>query len=165
MRMASIRTQKRKGYLAIGGTGVALAAVYLALTFRLPFGTLAKPGAGLFPLVAVMTLLIASVLALREGWAMPKDLEVEFPAGEDRRRLLLLGLGLIAYVALLPWLGQLVCSALLCIGLIRMLSDSLSWPRVVVAGLLMSVLLYAVFVVALKVPMPRGGLLEGWLPT
>ena len=161
--MTGITTQKRKGYLAIGGAGVALSAAYLGLTLRLPFGTLAKPGAGLFPLVAGATLLVASLLALREGWSMPRDLEVEFPAGEDRRRLLLLAAGLIAYVVLLPWLGQLVCSALLCMGLIRMLSNSLSWPRVVIAGLLMSVVLYGVFVVALKVPMPRGELFEGWL--
>jgi putative tricarboxylic transport membrane protein len=154
--MASVTTQKRKGYLVIGGAGVILAIVYLGLTTRLPFGTLAKPGAGLFPLVAGSTLLVASILALREGWAMGRELEVVFPAGEDRRRLVILVGALVAYVLLLPWLGQLVCSALLCMGLIRMLSSSLSWPRVVVAGLLMSAALYGVFVMALKVPMPRG---------
>ena len=163
--MTGVRAQKRKGYLVIGAAGVILAATYVGLTLRLPFGTLAKPGAGLFPLVAGATLLIASVLTLREGWAMAPDLDVEFPAGEDRRRLLLLAAGLIAYVVLLPWLGQLICSALLCMGLIRMLSSSLSWPRVVVAGVIMSAVLYGVFVLALKVPMPRGELLEGWLYT
>jgi hypothetical protein len=160
-----ITTQKRKGYLVIGGAGVAVAIAYLGLTLRLPFGTLAKPGAGLFPLVAGGTLLVSSVLALREGWAMPSDLQVEFPVGDDRRRLVLLAAGLTAYVSLLPWLGQLACSALLCMGLIRMLSSSLSWPRVVVGGLLMSAVLYGVFVVALKVPMPRGELFDGWLST
>ncbi|MFH0882820.1 MAG: tripartite tricarboxylate transporter TctB family protein, partial [bacterium] len=61
------------------------------------------------------------------------------------------------YILLLPWLGQLICSILFCILLLRVLS-TLSWLRIVLYSLAISLTLYVAFIVLLKVPMPRGAL-------
>ncbi|MBL8653612.1 MAG: hypothetical protein JNJ97_05405, partial [Alphaproteobacteria bacterium] len=49
--MSVSRIQKRKGYLAVGAAGLLLSASYLGASSRLPFGELARPGAGVFPLL------------------------------------------------------------------------------------------------------------------
>ena len=59
------------------------------------------------------------------------------------------------YFLTLPWLGQIISSTLFCLLLMRILSN-LSWFRIAVNSLVMSLALYVVFVSILKVPMPRG---------
>ena len=86
---------------------------------------------------------------------MDKAERIDFPADADRNRLLsLVGL-MFGYFLAIPWLGQTISCTLFCILLMRVLSD-LSWQRIVVYSLAMSIALYVVFVFLLKVPMPRG---------
>ena len=147
--------QKRTGYCVIGGLGVALSAGYLAMSLRLPFGQLARPGAAVFPILAGIILLLASLAVLWEGRKLDKAETIDLPAGADFWRLLsMIGL-LIAYFLVLPHSGQIIGSLLFCIILIRLLS-ALTWPRIVAYALVMSLTLYVVFVHLLKVPMPRG---------
>lgn len=149
--------QKRKGYLVIGGIGLFFAAGYLGMSFQLPFGQLEQPGAAVFPLIAGVLLLLGSLATMWEGWKMEQAEQVDFPAGADLKRLLsLIGL-LLGYFLALPWLGQLVCSMLFCVLLMRVLS-SLAWSRIVLYSTVMTGALYAVFIYLLKVPMPRGAL-------
>lgn len=147
--------KRRNGYLVLGGIGLISAAGYLGLSFRLPFGQWDRPGAGVFPVIAGITLLGGSLAALWEGWQLEKAERVDFPAGADRTRVLSLLGSLFGYFLLLPWLGQISSSTLFCILMIRVLSD-LGWARVVAYSLVMSMLLYSVFILLLKVPMPRG---------
>lgn len=149
------RIQKRKGYLAVGGAGLLLSAGCLGASARLPFGELARPGAGVFPLLVGVLLVIGSLSTLWEGLRTAPVEQVELPAGRDRLRLLVLLAALFVYIIALPWLGQLVASALFLILLMRVLSD-VAWPRVIVYSLIISATLYAVFVRLLNVPMPRG---------
>jgi putative tricarboxylic transport membrane protein len=153
MRVA--RLQKRKGYLAIGAGGLVLSAGYLGMAVRLPFGELARPGASLFPIVVGVILAFASLSTLWEGWRTPSAERVEFPAGRDRLRLLVLVGALVVYIVALPWLGQIIASSLFLILLMRALSDA-GWPRVIAYSLTISGALYVVFVRLLDVPMPRG---------
>jgi predicted small integral membrane protein len=153
--MSAASLQKRKGYLAIGGIGLFLAAGYLGMSFQLPFGQLSRPGAAVFPVMVGVLLLLVSLATVWEGWRLDEGERIDLPAGADRTRLLsLIGL-LLGYFVTLPWLGQIVGSALFCILLIRLLSG-LSWPRVVAYSIPMSIGLYIVFVTLLKVPLPRG---------
>ena len=153
--MKTTSVQKRKVYLVMGGLGLFFAVGYLGLSFQFPFGQLDQPGAAVFPIMVGVILILASLATMWEGWQMDKTVLVELPAGEDRKRVLsLIGL-LLGYFITLPWLGQITSSTLFLILLMRVLSE-LSWPRLVVYSLAMSLALYAVFIFLLKVPMPRG---------
>ena len=153
--MKTAAFQKRKGYLVMGGGGLLTAAVYLGLSFRLPFGEMDQPGAAIFPVLVGIVLVVASLTTLWEGWRMDRAEEVDLPGGADIRRLLILIGLLLGYFLALPWLGQIVSSLLFCMLLIRVLSH-LGWTRIVAYSLTISISLYAVFVILLKVPMPRG---------
>ena len=153
--MKTTSFQKRNGYLVMGGIGLFFAAGYLGMSFQLPFGQLAQPGAGVFPVIVGVMLMLASLTTMWEGWQLDKAEQVDLPAGADRKRLLNLISLLFGYFLALPWLGQNISSALFCALLMRVLSD-LGWPRIVAYSLVMSIALYVGFVVLLKVPMPRG---------
>ena len=153
--MKTAAFQKRKGYLVMGGCGLLAAAVYLGLSFQLPFGEMDQPGAAIFPALVGIILAVASFATLREGWWMDRAEEIDLPMGVDIRRLLILIGLLLGYFLALPWLGQIISSLLFCTLLMRVLSR-LGWTRIVAYSLTISITLYAVFVVLLKVPMPRG---------
>jgi putative tricarboxylic transport membrane protein len=147
--------RKGKAYVAIGALGLALSVGYVVLAMRLPFGQMDQPGAALFPLVVGALFALASVATLYEGWLMDPAEQVELPVGPERRRLLTLLGYLVGYLLLLPWLGQLLASLIVIILMVRLLSDY-SWPRVVAAGTIMTLIVYGTFIYVLKVPMPRG---------
>ena len=139
----------------IGGLGLFLAVGYLGMSSQLPFGQINQPGAGVFPVIVGVILILASLTTMWEGWQMDKGEEVDLPAGADRKRLLsLIGL-LFGYFLTIPWLGQILSGTLFCIVMMRILSD-ISWPRIVTYSLVMSILVHGVFIFLLKVPMPRG---------
>jgi hypothetical protein len=56
-------------------------------------------------------------------------------------------------------LGQIITSTLFCMLLFRVLSK-ISWLRVVVYSLAMSIALNIVFIFMFKIPMPRGLLMD-----
>lgn len=157
--MKKAALQKSKACLVLGGSGFVLAVGYLWMSFKLPFGKLDQPGAALFPVVVGVVWAAASLITLWEGWKMSRAEQVELPGGTDRNRLLAtIGL-LLGYFLLLPLLGQIVTSTLFCLLLFRVLSK-ISWTRVVVYSLIMSVALNIVFIFAFKIPMPRGLLVD-----
>jgi putative tricarboxylic transport membrane protein len=155
--MKDSSVKKRDVYLVIGAGGFIFAAGYLAMSLELPFGQLDQPGAAVFPVIIAVIMLLACLLTLHEGWRMSKTLQVRLPAGMDRMRLLTLTGLLLGYTVLLPWLGQLICSIVFFIVLLRVLSD-LGWLRIVSYSVALSLALYFAFIVLLKVPMPRGEL-------
>ncbi len=158
--MKTTALQKSKACLVLGGIGLVLAVGYLWMSFKLPFGKLDQPGAALFPVVCGAVWAAASLITLWEGWKMNRAEHIEMPAaGPDRKRLLsTIGL-LLGYFLLLPLLGQIVTSTLFCTLLFRVLSK-ISWLRVVVYSLIMSVALNFVFIFTFKIPMPRGLLMD-----
>jgi putative tricarboxylic transport membrane protein len=121
----------------------------------MPMGKVRQPGAGVFPVISGVFLLVGSVSALWEGMRLGNSERVELPAGKDLLRLLTVIGGVLSYLVLLPWLGQLVSGTLFCFVLIRSLS-SLSLWRVALYALLMSGAAYLLFVRLLVVPMPVG---------
>ena len=157
--MKTTAFQKSKACLVLGGIGLVLAVGYLWMSFKLPFGRLDQLGAALFPVVVGVVWVAASLITLWEGWQMNRTEHIEMPGGSDRNRLLAtIGL-LLGYFLLLPLTGQIVTSTLFCLLLFRVLSK-ISWTRVVVYSLAMSVALNVVFIFAFKIPMPRGMLID-----
>lgn len=146
---------KRNAYLVFGGAGFVLAAVYLGLSFRLPFGQLDRPGAAVFPVVVGCIFAVASLATIWEGWRMERSDPIDLPAGADRWRLLgLIGL-LFGFFLVLPWLGQIVSGAIFSLLLMRLLS-TLGWLRIAVYAIVLSVCVDLIFAYLLKVPLPRG---------
>jgi putative tricarboxylic transport membrane protein len=146
---------KRSAYLGVGSAALALSAGYLLLSLALPFGDMEQPGAAVFPLAVAALMAVASLATLHEGWRMAGTVRIALPAGPDRQRVLVMLVLLLGYVLLLPFLGQLASSALFFMFALRLLSQY-AWPRVAVYALCMAVVLHGVFVLALKVPMPKG---------
>lgn len=153
--MPARAASKRTGYIAIGGVGVALGAAYLGLAQELSVGTLDQPGAAVFPIAVGGLMILVSLASIWEGWKLDRSEQVEFPTGADLKRLLGLVVLLLGYFVALPWLGQLLASAVFGAMLIRLLSDG-GWTRSIVSGTVMAVVLYAVFVAGFKVAMPQG---------
>jgi putative tricarboxylic transport membrane protein len=155
MAMETISVRKRRGYLVTGGVGACLALGYLWMSFGLPFGQIDQPGAAVFPVIVGITLLLSSAAAIWEGFKIDARETVVFPAGANRIRLLALVGLLLGYFLLLPWLGHVLSSILFCMLLMRTLS-TLGWPRIVAYSLAITASLYVVFVMLLKLPLPRG---------
>jgi putative tricarboxylic transport membrane protein len=153
--MKAIAIQKGWAYLSIGAVGALIAAGYLGMSLELPFGRLDQPGAGVFPIVAGVILLIASLISIWEGMQPDSASRIKLPQGTDLRRLSSLVALLLGFLITLPLFGQLISSAIFCMLLMRVISD-LSWLRIAIYSLVMSSALYGVFVLLLKVPMPRG---------
>lgn len=153
--MTGVPSQKRKGYVAIGGFGLLFATAYLGMSLQLPLGRMDQPGAGVFPIIVGTLMVLISLVTVWEGWQLEKAETIEWPAGADRKRLLCLVGLMVGYVVALPWLGQIISATLFCLLLMRVLSN-LGWLRIGMYSLIMSAALYWVFVVLLNVPMPRG---------
>lgn len=151
---------KSHGYMGAGMVGVLLSAGYLHMTLDLPMGEMDQPGAGVFPLLVAGVLFCASASAIWEGWRSRKvNTRLDLPEGADRVRLLKL-IGLLAiYFLAIPWLSFSLSSVIFCTLLIRLLSD-LTWMRAGLYALIMSGVVYLIFISLLKVPMPVGVLID-----
>lgn len=157
--MKTTALQKSKACLVLGGVGLFIAIGYLWMSFQLPFGKIDEPGAALFPVIVGVVLAAASLITMLEGWKLDRAEQIELPTGSDRKRLLkTIGL-LLGYFLLLPLLGQIITSTVVCTLLFRVLSK-ISWSRVVAYSLAMSIALNIVFIFMFKIPMPRGMLVE-----
>jgi putative tricarboxylic transport membrane protein len=149
---------KSKAYRVIGIIGLVFSAGYLGLSFQLPFGRLDETGAAVFPVFVGILLILSSLAILREGWRLCKETDqIKLPSGADGKRMLKLVAYVVGYLIVLPWLGQLIASTLLCIFMIRIMTN-LGWLRIVVYSLAITITLQIIFVVILKVPMPHGAL-------
>ena len=155
MTMSVATVPKRAGYLVAGGAGLLIAAGYLAMSMELPFGRLDQPGIAVFPVIVGCVLVVASLIAIWEGLKLDPGVRIEIPTGADLKRLLCLVALLVAFLIALPLLGLLISSTIFCTLLMRCLSN-LGWPRVIAYSCVMCGGLYAVFIILLKVPLPRG---------
>lgn len=146
---------KRVGYFVTGSIGLLLSAAYLFLSTDYPFGTLDQPGARVWPTVVGAMTMIASLFVLWEAWRMAPTEVFELPTRAGASRVAIMVVLLVAYFAAMPYLGQWIASAIFCLLFMRLVSP-LSWPRLIAASLAISTALQLIFVVLLKIPMPRG---------
>ena len=135
-----------------------LGIVYLADNSKLPMGSAAKPGAGLFPLwvgVSLLGLSLALFLwSLRTKNISAIDQE-PFPVGKDRWRVLAVGASVALFVLLLRPLGYGLCSAALMAAILRSLGLR-SWGRILLISLATAAVSFYLFDALLGVPLPRG---------
>ena len=131
--------------------------IYLAQAFRLPFGAMARPGPGFFPLaVAAFACAVALVLTAiafrRVGGGDPAATPEPPPAG--RRHVWPAVATLAGFCVLLPWIGYPLAALLFVATLLRQLGAG--WRGTLIVAALSAEGSYYLFAILLGVTLPRG---------
>jgi hypothetical protein len=131
---------------------------YLTQAMKLPFGTMARPGAGFYPVaVAVFACVVALVAGARAFLSSPA-VWPEAPSGVTypaRRRRVAGAVGaLAAFCLTLPWIGYPTAA----FGFVSVVLWGLGgrWQAALLTGALGSAGSYYLFGVLLGVPLPQG---------
>jgi hypothetical protein len=136
---------------------VAVAGIYLTLALALPYGTTARPGAGFFPILVGIFACVVGVTMSAVAFRAP----VPVAAGRERTRdaaargrALSTVLVLVAFCALLPWIGY----PLVAFGFVTVLLQRLgsAWRAAAIMGVAAAAVSFYVFGVLLDVPLPPG---------
>lgn len=142
------------GDLWLGAALIGLAATVAGLSssiHALGLGENYDPGAKAFPLGLALLLGLGGLTELVLGWRS-RGTAHQSPGQLKKAAILLVGLG--AYVFLLPWLGFALSTLLMASGMMIWLGQS--WQRAALASASLVGLVYLLFVVAFKVPLPGG---------
>lgn len=118
------------------------------------------PESGYFPFRIGAILCFASlVVALRSLWGKQRKLEI-FVSRERFKPVLLVLLPTAVYVLAIQFLGIYVASTLFIAAFMRVMDKS-SWLKTLLVSLGVSLLLFWMFEIQFKVPLPKGPL-EAW---
>lgn len=152
--------QRRRWLVAFGTVGCALAIAYTVhgvMTLR--FGTMAQPGAAVFPVAVGAILLFTSLLLIGHARSVPAKEMVEIPDGANRFRVLtLIGL-FVAYAVLLPNVGFIAATFAFLLLASRTVGGA-SWLRCAILAGVVSVGAFWIFAHELHVPLPRDPFLD-----
>jgi Tripartite tricarboxylate transporter TctB family len=107
---------------------------------------------GTFPFITGLIIVAASAWNLGRGWLRGREIVIR---RVDLMRTLALFVPAAVYVALIPFAGMYVASALYLLASLR-LQSRLSWVRSLVIAVVAAVALYAVFERAFQVELPHG---------
>lgn len=148
---------KRKGRLVVGGLGLLLGLWFTWYTWaNVPMGTQERPGAGVFPLIIGILMIVVSVLTLAEAWFTDKvSGELDLPKGARLRPVLQMSAALILFVAFYQFLGQYISSILFMIAALSFLGTR-SMLRNVLYGTAIGIGISAFFMELLGVRLPDG---------
>jgi len=133
-----------------------LCGVYLYFVRRMDVGTFVEPGPGFMPAVVGIMAISASALIFlgslkgKEG-AKPK----EEAAGEGKWRFAALVAAIVAFIPLFKILGSIL-SIFLIVFLLNKILGAKGWLQPLLLGLVFAGATWAVFVMALDVPLPMG---------
>lgn len=137
-------------------SGMALLIFALAVAWeaaKLPFGSINMPDAGFFPLSLAVALALLSGLILVRTW-LPETAAAMKPSWQGAGRVPIAVATMVAYVAVIDWLGYLLATALVMLSLLRGI-ERLKW-RTSVAVTVVSVVGSYVLFRRLGVPLPAG---------
>ena len=139
---------------------VALVAAvfYLTQALKLPFGGVARPGAGFYPTaVAVFACVVglaATVQAFRTPSAARPDADADPDAPGRRRRVLATVVALAGFCVAMPWVGYPIAACAFVVAALRGLGSR--WSAAILIGVLSAAGSHYLFAVLLDVPLPRG---------
>jgi putative tricarboxylic transport membrane protein len=139
---------------------VAASGGYLLSAWPLPHGTMARPGAGFFPLgVGAFGAVLALVWTVSVFRRAPASGAADQRApGEGLGRVVATAGSLAGFCLLLPYAGYPVAALVFAAVLLRWLGAG--WRSALVIGLASAALSYYLFGVVLSVPLPRGILFD-----
>jgi putative tricarboxylic transport membrane protein len=121
-------------------------------------GSLNHPGPGLFPLlVGCLIILLSSLQLIIELLSSSNSEKTisHWPHKNGLKRVIAVLVLLICYMALLKYLGFLLCTFIFLIALLRFV-DKKNWKYTIVSSLTISALSYLFFKVLLKINLPLG---------
>lgn len=132
--------------------GLAATTIGLAQSIRaLGLGDNFDPGAKAFPIGLAIILGIGGIIEGWQGWRHPQPTGGK-PGATKTTAILVAGLAV--YVGLLPWLGFALTTLILATPMMRWLGSPWKWA--VIASLVLIGIVYALFVLGFKVPLPGG---------
>jgi hypothetical protein len=151
-----------------GLLALLLAAAYALDAWQtLSFGRWHKPGAAIFPIAVAALMALAAISVLLErhsGTNDPMPATFALPAGADLRRLLCVLAAFAIYFLVMPFLGNMIASALFLLASMWLLSDDpdRSIARLAIYAVVIAIIFEWFFVRLLKVQMPAG-VFKQWL--
>lgn len=138
--------------LALLGIGILV----VAGSVQIGVGTVARPGAGFFPLIAGAAILVPQMIVAIRFLYTRREAGAAGAAPIPPVKLLAL-LGILAgWVLLVPTLGYIIVTFLAVIALAATLGLEGGWKKILRLALLTSVGVYAVFDWLLFLDLPRG---------
>jgi putative tricarboxylic transport membrane protein len=152
----AVHDPQRRGRLVFGGASLMVAVGYLVEALSMPRGTAEHPGPGLWPIAVGVAWIVISILVIAEA-AVSSQVggEIELPTGRERRNVLIFVAVTVAFVILLPVLGQYIAASVYAVAIIKLLS-SLSWARAVAYGVLLGAGISFAFITLLQIRLPVG---------
>ena len=149
---------KRRGRIAVGAGGILLSGGYIVEATRLPFGTMASPSAGPFPVaIGVLGLAMSVLVVLEATFTDQVSGEVTLPRGDELRDTLGFVVPTVILVPLLPILGMLVASMLYCTTVVKLVGR-VGVIRSALVGCVVAYLITYLFTEQLFVSLPKGTL-------
>ena len=133
---------------------LVVAAIYLTLAVRLPFGTAARPGAGFYPVIVALFAVAVALAATAGAFRGARGAEAVELAPAARRRVAISVAALIVFCLVLPWIGYPAAAFGFVAVVLRY--RGARWTTALLAGVLSSAGSYGIFAVLLDVPLPRG---------
>lgn len=149
----------QKILLSIGIISIGLSVAYFAGALSYSAGTLAQPGPGLYPLFVGALLILASVGVFVNTLLRPSIKSIEVPRGRGLLQLLSVTAVMIVYAVTLPYLGHLLAAAIVVFGVLQALGLR-QWYLKIGLTVALSFGSFYLFDILLKVPLPRGILLN-----
>jgi hypothetical protein len=138
---------------------VAASGLYLLNAWPLPQGTMARPGAGFFPLgIGLFGIAFALAWTASTFRRAPAAAGTAAIAAEARGRVVATAAALVGFCLLLPWVGYPAAALVFAAGSLRWLGAA--WRIALVVGVASAAASYYLFAVLLSVPLPRGILLD-----
>lgn len=137
---------------------LVLGAAILWISLTLPTGTFRTPGAGLFPLIASILLLLLSAILTLQAFRSKSGPGIEpppfFPERGTPRRIVLGFASLLGFRYLLPVIGFGPSTGIFILFLSRFLGGY-GWKISLLYAAVSAVAFYYLFQVWLQIPMPR----------
>jgi hypothetical protein len=133
-----------------------IGVVFLIESLRLGLGSFRRPGPGLLPLYTGVALaLVASFSLIRCLFAPRGEKDKEKFFGQSIGNVVIILVGLVAYVFLLPWLGYIVSTFMLLMFLFRA-GGFRKWGLILLLAFLATAATHLVFSSWLNLRFPKG---------
>jgi hypothetical protein len=147
---------KDSGDVWLGGALVVLALIVVALSRSikaLGLGDNFDPGSKTFPLGLAAILGFGGLIEIWQSRRHPRAAPPTSDRSQSKTTLVLLA-GLGVYIFLLPWTGFALSTLVMGTAMMGWLGNS--WLRSVIASISLVGVVYALFVLGFKVPLPGG---------
>ena len=136
-------------------TGIILSLSYIVEALHYPWGNLAQPGPGFYPLLIGILLGVGFLGTGLEAALLKSSRKVDWPRGASLGRVVAIALGGLGYVLFLPFLGHPVAGGLVTLVVLQAMNLP-SWPLKIGLSLANGFGSFFLFSVLLGVPLPMG---------